>query len=152
MESSSQVSSSDGRENSLHTMATKVKELGQVFQRSARVTGVGETGLGIAKLVKERMYHGLDGRLSLGWRVLEQTRDEIDGIVVSLAEHLLERVWFDLWELVFHIIWVHGANLIAGWCAKDLDDLHELINTRLAGEEGLAKHELRHDAPRRPDI
>jgi hypothetical protein len=49
--------------------------------------------------------------------------------------HLIEWVGFDLWEFVLHVVGVHGANLVASWSAQDLDDLDELVNTRLAWEQ-----------------
>lgn len=58
----------------------------------------------------------------------------------------------DLRELVLHVIRIHGLDLLTSGCAEDLDDLHKLIDTTLAGEEGLAKHQLGHDTSSRPDI
>ena len=58
----------------------------------------------------------------------------------------------DLRKLVLHVIRVHRLDLFSGGCAKDLDDLHQLIDTALTGEEWLAQHQLRHDATRRPYV
>lgn len=59
---------------------------------------------------------------------------------------------FDLRELVLHVVGVHRLDLLAGGCAEDLDDLDELIDAALSGEEGLSEHELRHDAPGGPYV
>ena len=61
--------------------------------------------------------------------------------------NFVERVGLDLRELVFHVIWVHRPDLISCRRAQDLDDLDELVDSRLAREQRLAQHELRHDAP-----
>lgn len=59
---------------------------------------------------------------------------------------------FDLRELVLHVVRVHRLDLLARRCAEHLDDLDELIDAALSGEEGLAKHELSHDAPSGPYV
>lgn len=59
---------------------------------------------------------------------------------------------FDLRELVLHVVRVHRLDLLAGGCAQDLDDLDELIDAALSGEEGLAQHKLSHDAPGGPYV
>jgi len=66
--------------------------------------------------------------------------------------HLTERMRLDLRKLVLHVVGVHGANLIPGGCAQHLDDFYELINARLAREQGLPKHEFCHDAAGGPDV
>ena len=58
--------------------------------------------------------------------------------------YLVEGMRLDLRELVLHVVGVHGANLFPGRGAKHLDDLHQLVDTRLTGEEGLAEHQFRH--------
>ena len=35
-----------------------------------------------------------------------------------------ERVGFDLGKFVLHVIWVHGADLLAGWRSQHLDNLN----------------------------
>jgi hypothetical protein len=47
-----------------------------------------------------------------------------------------------LWELKFGIVGIHGTYLLAGGCAKDLDNFDKLIDARVAGEEWLAEEEL----------
>jgi hypothetical protein len=59
---------------------------------------------------------------------------------------------FDLWEFMFHVIRVHGANLFSGWSAENFDDLYQLIDARFAREQWLAEHEFCHDTARRPNI
>jgi hypothetical protein len=51
----------------------------------------------------------------------------------------------DLREFVLHVIGVHRTNLLTSRCTENLDDFHQLVNTRLTGEEGLTKHQLRHN-------
>jgi hypothetical protein len=68
------------------------------------------------------------------------------------AAHLVEGVGFNLWELVLHVVGIHGPNLVAGRRAEDLDDLDELVDARLAGEQRLAEHELGHDAAGGPHV
>ena len=36
----------------------------------------------------------------------------------------------DLRELVLHVVWVHGTDLLAGWGTEHFDNLHKLINAR----------------------
>ena len=59
-----------------------------------------------------------------------------------------ERVRFDLWELVLHIIRVHGFDLLPRRCPQNLDDLHQLVDAALTREQGLTQHQLSHDASR----
>ena len=59
---------------------------------------------------------------------------------------------FDLWKLVLHVVRVHRLDLLARRCTEDLDNLDQLVNATLAGEQGLAKHQLCHDASCRPNI
>lgn len=47
---------------------------------------------------------------------------------------------------------VHGPDLFPGGSTENLDDLHQLIDTRLSREERLAKHQLGHHTTRRPNI
>ena len=61
-------------------------------------------------------------------------------------------MWFDLWELVLHIVRVHRANLIARRSAEHFDDLDELIDTGFTREERLSEHQLCHNTSRRPHI
>jgi hypothetical protein len=65
---------------------------------------------------------------------------------------LVERVRLDLRELVFHVVRVHGANLIPCGRTKNLDNLDKLIDTGLAREQWLSEHELCHYATGRPHI
>jgi hypothetical protein len=39
----------------------------------------------------------------------------------------------DLRELVFHVVGVHGADLVASGSSQDLNNLDQLVNTRLTG-------------------
>ena len=135
-----------------HTMTGEVEEDGHLLDRAVGVARVWETRARVAQLVEEWVHHGVDRRQTLGRCVLEQAGDEVDGVGVSLAEDLVEWVRLDLRELVLHVVRVHGADLVAGRRAEHLDDLNELVDTRLAREQGLAQHELGHHAASRPHI
>lgn len=134
------------------TMASKVEEFRKITKLTRSMSGIGQLGLGITQLVEEGVDHGVDGRLSLCRGIFEQLGDEIDGVGISLAEDLAEGVRLDLGELVLHVVGVHGANLFPGGGAENFDNFDQLVNARLAGEEGLAEHELSHDTARRPDV
>ena len=58
----------------------------------------------------------------------------------------------DLGELVLHVIRVHSLDLLSRWRTEHLDDLHQLVDPTLSREQGLAQHQLCHNAVRRPDI
>ena len=49
--------------------------------------------------------------------------------IVPNGIYLAEWVRFDLWELVFHIVWIHGSDLFSGGSAEDFDDFNQLIYT-----------------------
>lgn len=66
--------------------------------------------------------------------------------------YLTERVRLDLGKFMLHVVGIHGADLIASGRAEDFDDLHELVDTGLAREQWLSKHELGHDTTSRPHI
>jgi hypothetical protein len=53
---------------------------------------------------------------------------------------------------MFHVVGVHGADLIASGSSQDLDNLDQLVNARLTGEQRLTEHELSHDTASGPDI
>lgn len=58
----------------------------------------------------------------------------------------------DLWKLVLHVIRVHGTDLVPRRSSQDLDDLDQLINSRLAREQRLTQHEFGHDTSSGPYI
>lgn len=72
---------------------------------------------------------------------------------VNIAKtHLVEGMGLDLREFVLHVVRVHGADLVARGRAEHFDDFHELVDTRLAGEERLSEHEFGHDTASGPHI
>lgn len=133
-------------------MTGEVKERWQIPDGSRVVPRVRKSGAGVPEFIEEGMDHGIDRRQTLGGGILKKEGDEVDSISVGLLENLVERMRLDLRELVFHIVRVHGSNLLPSRCSEDLDDLHQLVNARLSREEGLSKHELGHYASSRPDI
>jgi hypothetical protein len=70
----------------------------------------------------------------------------------SASVYLAEWMRLDLWELVLHVVRVHGTDLVSRWSTQDFDDLDQLVNARLAREQRLTKHELGHDAACGPHI
>ena len=109
-------------------MTGKIEEGGKFAKLAGTVPRVGQHGVGVSKLIEERMNHGIDGGLSLGWGILGQAGDEVNSISVRLSEDLVERVRLDLRELVLHIVGVHGSNLFSGRSAQNLDDFNKLVN------------------------
>lgn len=111
------------------TMACEVEEIREVSHLASAMSRVRQFRGRSTKFVKERVHHGVHSRLSLSWRVLEQSGDQVNGIGVGLAEDLVERMRLDLRELVLHVVGVHGANLLPRGRTKYLDNLHELVNS-----------------------
>jgi hypothetical protein len=88
MESSNTISLVFVTSKESHTVMGEVVQLRHIAGGSVRVTRVWQTRVRISQLIKERVHHGVDGRQTLGWRVFEQFRDQIDRIRISLPEHL----------------------------------------------------------------
>lgn len=53
---------------------------------------------------------------------------------------------------MLHIVWVHGADLLPSRGSKNLDDFHQLVNSRLSREQWLTKHEFSHHTTRGPHV
>lgn len=104
-----------------------------------------KTSVGVPQFIEERLAHCIDGRESLGWCILQQGRNQINGIRRGLSENLVEWMRLDLRELVLHVVGIHRSDLITSWGTKDLDNLDELVDTRLAGEKRLTQHQLSHN-------
>ena len=133
-------------------MTREVEQRGKIPQLAGLVPGVGQFRAGVAELVEEWMDNGIDGAQTLCRRILQQPANQVDGVVISLAEDLAEGVRLDLGELVFHVVRIHGSDLFPSWCSQNLDDLHQLIDARLAREQRLPEHEFCHDTSSRPNI
>lgn len=58
----------------------------------------------------------------------------------------------DLGKLMFHIIGIHGPDLILGWGSENLNNLDQLIDATLTREDGLPEHELGHNTAGGPDV
>ena len=52
--------------------------------------------------------------------------------------YLLPRVRLDLRKFELGVVRIHLANLVACRCAENLDDLDELINATIPGEDWLS--------------
>lgn len=112
-----------------------------------------ETRFRIPELVEERV---LAGRLWC-WprrrRILDDLRDEIDGLGGGVhTEHLVPRVRLDLREFELLVVRIHALNLFACRRAQHLDNLHQLIDSRVSREDWLSEEELSHDGSRRPHV
>lgn len=66
--------------------------------------------------------------------------------------HLVPGVSLDLGELEFGVVGVHGANLLLSGCAEDLDDLYQLVHSRVSREDWLAQQQLCKHASCTPDV
>lgn len=53
---------------------------------------------------------------------------------------------------MLHVVGIHGADLVASRSSQNLDDLDQLVDTRLTGEQRLTEHKLSHDTASGPDI
>ena len=66
--------------------------------------------------------------------------------------YLLPRMRFDLRKLELGIIGIHFANLFSGRRTQDFDNLHQLVDARVARENGLTKKKLGQHASSAPNI
>ena len=48
----------------------------------------------------------------------------------------------DLWELELRVVRVHLLDLLPGGRPQHLDDLHQLVDPAVPGEDRLAEHQL----------
>lgn len=71
-------------------MVSEVVQLRHITSGSVGVTRVWETRVRVPQLVKEGVYHRIDSRKTLSWRVLEEFGDQIDRVGISLSEHLVD--------------------------------------------------------------
>ena len=53
---------------------------------------------------------------------------------------------------MFHVIGVHGPDLLSSRSSEYFDDFDKLINARLSWKKWLSKHKLCHDAAGGPDV
>ena len=72
--------------------------------------------------------------------------------MLRIVSNLWPRVSLDLRELELCVVRIHLLDLLPRRSSKNLDDLHQLVHPAVPGEDGLAQHELREDAARRPDV
>ncbi len=89
-------------------MSGEVEEGGKILQRPIGVARIGQLGVRIPQLIKERMAHGLDRRETLSRGILEETGDEVDGIWRSFAEDLSYQI------SERHIFGGEGLTLLKG--------------------------------------
>lgn len=59
---------------------------------------------------------------------------------------------FYLRKFELGVVWVHLANLLACRCAQHFDNLHQLIDARVAGKNRLPQQQFGQHAARAPNI
>ena len=59
---------------------------------------------------------------------------------------------FNLRKLELLVVWIHVTDLVSRRGAEDLDNLDQLVNAAVAGEDRLAEQQLGDDAPGRPNV
>ena len=74
------------------TVLREVEQIWQLFHASVGVPGIGKATVRVTKLVEEGMAHCLYGGETLGWGILEQSCDEVDGFGRRLPEYLIPHV------------------------------------------------------------
>lgn len=127
-------------------MAGEVKE-GREF------LAIGEARSAIPQLVEEGVRAALEGLDAAVGGIRKRRADVVHGLLGGLGpEYLAPLAGFDLGELELGVVGVHGANLLPGRGAEDLDDLDELVDAGIAGEQRLAEKELGADAALGPNV
>jgi len=85
--------------------------------------------------------------------VEEDFAHEVVGFGGEVAlEDLLPGGCADLGELLFVVVLVHGADLFLCGGAEHLDDLHQLVDCRLAREERVAQQHLADHGAHAPHV
>ena len=69
-------------------MASKVEEGGKIPGGSVGMTRVRETGVGVSQFIEKWMSHGFDGGKTLSRGILQESSDQVNRVVRSLAEDL----------------------------------------------------------------
>ena len=69
-----------------------------------------------------------------------------------MQTNLDEWVGLNLRKLVFHVVGIHRLDLLPRGRPQDFDDFYQLVDATLTREQGLAEHQLGHDAPSRPNV
>ena len=127
-------------------MAGEVKE-------GREVLSVGEARPAIAQLVEEGVGTPLEGLDAAVGGVRQRRADVVHCLFGRLgSEHFPPLAGLDLGELELGVVGVHGADLLPSGGAEDLDDLDELIDAGIAGEERLAEKELGPDTSLGPNV
>lgn len=148
----SQGHSRDRGKGRVPTVTREVEQWWQVLQLTGLMSGIRQFGIWLPEFVEEGVNHRIDSTQSFSRRVLQKLGDEVDSIGVGLTEDLAKRVGLDLGKFVFHVVGVHGPDLLACRCTQNLDDLNQLVDSGFAREKWLSQHQLCHDATRRPHI
>jgi len=95
----------------------------------------------------------LQGRPSLGGRVLKELREQVDGLGRRFgAKDLRPRAWTNLREAELNVVAVHCLDLRTIRSAQHFDDLNQLIDAAISKEQRLTKEELSKNATHRPYV
>ena len=90
--------------------------------------------------------------IALGSALRKTCAGQREALRPRRSTYLAERMRLDLRKLVLHVVGVHRADLVARGRAEHLDDLDQLVDAGLAGEQRLAQHQLGHHAAGGPHI
>lgn len=69
-------------------MTREVEQLWHLLSTTSCMARIGESTIRSPKLIEEGMYHGLNGRETLGRSVLEKSRDQLNRVCGRFTEHL----------------------------------------------------------------
>jgi len=69
-------------------MPREIEQIWEILDGAIGVTRIWKPSVWISEFVEERVTHSFDSRQSLGRRVLQESRDEVDGFLCSLPENL----------------------------------------------------------------
>lgn len=99
------------------------------------------------------MDDGLQRLQSIFGVVHKQVCDQVHRLLGrARAEHLAPGLLPNRWELELGVAWVHAVDLLLGRSPQHLDDLDQLVNTRITGEQWLSHQKLSYDAANGPDV
>jgi len=84
-----------------------------------------------------------------GPHIKKENKTKEDRVV---GPHLLPRMGLDLRKLELGVVGVHLADLLARRRAQHLDDLHQLVDARVARKDGLAQQQFGQHATGAPNV
>jgi hypothetical protein len=97
----------------------------------------------VPQLIEERMYARFQRIAPQIRRVLQQPRHQVHCLWWHpLVEYLVLRVRLDLRKLELRVVRIHALDLFARRRPQHIDDLHQLIDSTLSGEQRLFQKQL----------